>query len=168
MTRTCDLAPSVSPGCAISSVLAQVLLDDELRGFVEKGDMGIDRLAVRRLELAWTCYDLLIALGHPYFWRTNSERAHVKSFYDFAGDSAAEKALRRWAVTWKKKKGDPFQQGVAPVSDPAISPSVWRTWWKLYAEQGSIKWTRSFDFTQVRVTAARTRSLVFSLAGCSL
>ena len=64
----------------------------------------------------------------------------------------------RSAAPWKKKKGDPFQQGVAPVSDPAIPPTVWRTWWKLYAEQGSIKWTRSFDFTQARARARNART----------
>ena len=137
---------------AISPVPQGVLLDDELRKFATGGTMGISRLAVRRLELAWAMYDLLIALGHPYFWRANSPDARVLSFCDLAGDSAAEKTLRRWAKAWKSKgKPDPFMQGVAPIEDPAIGRGVWATWWKLYSEQGQIKWTKMFDFAQFRV-----------------
>ena len=129
-----------------------VLLDDELRGQVE--ELSVDSLAVRRLELAWSCYDLLTLLGHPYYWRGNSDTGigGVKSFYAYAGNDAAEKVLRRWVSNVNKNKGkDPFARGIAPVDDPAISKKVWRTWWKLYSEQGKIRWTKNFDFTQFRV-----------------
>lgn len=131
------------------------LLDDELRELASKPDVGVSQKNVDRLELAYACFDLLSALGHHAFWKTDG-RINSVGFRDLATNPQACTTLRIWAANFKKdrKLGNPFAEHIAPTESDGIGTNVWNVWWELYNEMGRNQWLKRFDcikFRQVRL-----------------
>lgn len=131
------------------------LLDDELIGLASRPEIGVSQKSVDRLELAFACFDLLSALGHHAFWRSDG-RVNVVGFRDLASNTTARTTLRQWAANFKKERrlNNPFAGHIAPTDSEGISTNVWNAWWELYNEMGRSQWLKRFDcikFRQVRL-----------------
>lgn len=129
-------------------------LDDELRAMAaDKPDaIRITKAQIDQFELAYATYDLLTALGHPAFWRTD-ELVNVIGFRDLASNPDACDALRLWAQRFKKERklsGNPFAATCAPTNHKGIDQATWNRWWDLYDEIGRNQWVKRFDCTKFR------------------
>lgn len=129
-------------------------LDDELRSMASsnQNEMGITQEQIDQLEMAFATYDLLTALGHHAFWRSDND-IDPPGFRDLATDPKACSALRRWAGNYreeKKRTGNPFAPNCAPTTHPGIDQKTWNSWWELYDEVGRNQWVKRFDCTKFR------------------
>mmetsp|Transcript_8246 Transcript_8246/g.25506 ORF Transcript_8246/g.25506 Transcript_8246/m.25506 type:complete len:1584 (-) Transcript_8246:1211-5962(-) len=132
----------------------ELCLDDELREMAaSKPDvMRITQEEIDQLELAFAMFDLLTALGHPGFWRTDHS-LNVTGFRELASNTEACEALRLWAKNFKKERkrsGNPFAPNCAPTSHKGIDQVTWNGWWDLYDEIGRNQWVKRFDCTKFR------------------
>ena len=128
------------------------LLDDELRSFITKTHIGVSQESVDKLELAYACFDLLNALGHHAYWRSD-RNVNVAGFRDLALRPEAADVLKQWATNFRKapKGSNPFAPEVTPTKSEGIEPNLWNNWWELYSEMGFLQWMKRFDMTKFRL-----------------
>lgn len=106
------------------------LLDNELRSFIRKSHIGVTQESVDKLEIAFACFDLLNALGHHAYWRSD-RNVNVVGFRELAVQPTSAAILKQWAVNFRKapKGANPFAPNITPTDCEGIEPRTWNSWW---------------------------------------